>query len=37
MSGENATGLKNVQANQAKQLVYNITTSENHKGYYIAP
>lgn len=37
MSGENATGLKNVQANQAKQLVYNITTSENHKGYYSAP
>lgn len=37
MSGENATGLKKVQENQAKQLVYNITTSENHKGYYSAP
>lgn len=37
MSGTEATNLNAVQANQAKQLVYNITTSENHKGYYSAP
>lgn len=37
MSGTEATDLNAVQANQAKQLVYNITTSENHKGYYSAP
>lgn len=37
MSGTEATNLKAVQANEARQLVYNITTSENHKGYYSAP
>ena len=37
MSGNKVTQLATVSENNAHQLVYNITTSENNKGYYSAP
>ncbi len=37
MSGSQAAKPATVSEDNAHQLVYNITTSENHKGYYSAP